>query len=164
MAIGTASTTSPDWPDGPSDGAGRIEVGEETRDFQFVHVGNPQVAIRFPTVEEVDSLNVSSVGPAIEADDRFPNRTNVSFWSQTPDGIRARIFERGVGETMSSGTGSSGAAVASVLAGGKSPVTVRLDGGELRVSVSDALELELTGWAVPVYSGVLAPETVEELA
>ena len=47
--------------------------------------------------------------------------------------MRARIFERGVGETLSSGTGASGAAVAAVLRGARSPVTVELDGGELEV-------------------------------
>ena len=55
----------------------------------------------------------------------FPNRTNTSFWTELgPDAIRARIFERGVGETLSSGTGACGAAVAHVLRGGDSPVTV----------------------------------------
>ncbi len=72
--------------------------------------------------------------------------------------MRARIFERGVGETLSSGTGASGAAVAAVLAGAASPVTVVLDGGELTVEVGDDLDVRLTGWAEPVYSGELSPE------
>jgi diaminopimelate epimerase len=89
---------------------------------------------------------------------RFPNRTNVSWWTELKPGIiRARIFERGVGETMSSGTGATGAAVASVLRGGDSPVTVRLDGGELEVDVGEDLHIDLTGWAVPVFSGELDP-------
>ena len=71
--------------------------------------------------------------------------------------------ERGVGETRSSGTGACGAAVAFVLRGGRSPVTVQLDGGELEVGVGDSLQVELTGWAVPVYSGVLSDELVAEL-
>ena len=77
--------------------------------------------------------------------------------------IRARIFERGVGETLSSGTGASGAAVAHVLRGGDSPVTVRLDGGELEVDVDESLHVDLTGWAVPVYRGELSPELTAEL-
>ena len=80
-----------------------------------------------------------------------------------PSVARARIFERGVGETLSSGTGASGAAVAHVLHGGESPVTVRLDGGELEVDVGEDLHIDLTGWARPVYRGELAPELVEEL-
>ncbi|MGI8803559.1 MAG: diaminopimelate epimerase, partial [Solirubrobacteraceae bacterium] len=76
---------------------------------------------------------------------------------------RARIFERGVGETTASGTGATGAAVAHVLGGGDSPVTVILDGGELEVDVGESLQITLTGWAVPVFSGSLADDFLEEL-
>ena len=80
-----------------------------------------------------------------------------------PGRIRARIFERGVGETSASGTGAIGAAVAYVLSGGDSPVTVVLDGGELEVEVGEDLHINLTGWAVPVIRGTFAEELVEEL-
>jgi diaminopimelate epimerase len=94
----------------------------------------------------------------------FPQRTNVSWFCQTsPARIRARIFERGVGETSASGTGATGAAVAFVLSGGQSPVTVTLDGGELEVEVGEDLRLSLTGWAVPVYRGTAAEEFIKEL-
>ena len=53
--------------------------------------------------------------------------------------------------------------MAHVLRGGDSPVTVRLDGGELEVDVDEALHVDLTGWAVPVYRGELSPESVAEL-
>jgi diaminopimelate epimerase len=72
---------------------------------------------------------------------------NVEFYRPL-DGhsIRMRVFERGAGETLSSGSGSSAAAVAAVVAGRvTSPVTVRLDGGTLRVDVSDDLAVKLTG-------------------
>jgi len=86
----------------------------------------------------------------------FPNRTNVSWYTVLgPGRIRARIFERGVGETSASGTGAIGAAVAYALTGGDSPVTVVLDGGELEVDVSEDLHVDLTGWAVPVLRGPL---------
>ena len=58
-----------------------------------------------------------------------------------------------MGETSASGTGACGAAVAHVLRGGDSPVTVRLDGGELVVDVDEGLHIDLTGWAEPVYAG-----------
>jgi diaminopimelate epimerase len=77
--------------------------------------------------------------------------------------IRGRIFERGVGETLSSGTGASGAAVAHRLAGGPHRIEVRLDGGELEVEVGDDLQVTLTGWAVPVYAGALADDFCKEL-
>jgi diaminopimelate epimerase len=68
-----------------------------------------------------------------------------------------------VGETASSGTGATGAAVAHVLRSGDSPVTVVLDGGELGVEVSDDLHVNLSGWAVPVFSGTLADDFIKEL-
>ena len=103
-------------------------------------------------------------GPPIESNELFPNRTNVSFWRRDADDeITARIFERGVGETLSSGTGASGAAVASVLRGGDSPVTVHLDGGDLEVEVGEDMHVNLTGWARPVYRGELTDDFVKEL-
>ncbi len=125
--------------------------------FQHLTIGNPQTPIRIADRDELEALDLAKLGPLIENHDAFPNRTNVSFWTEVaPDRIRARIFERGVGETMSSGTGASGAAVAHVLRGGDSPVTVELDGGELVVDVDESLHVDLTGWAVPVFRGELA--------
>jgi diaminopimelate epimerase len=125
-------------------------------------VGNPQCAIELP--QGLEELELGRYGPAIERHELFPNRTNVSFWRRTGDAeIRARIFERGVGETMSSGTGATGAAVAAVLRGVNSPVTVRLDGGELEVEVGEDMHVDLSGWALPVYRGTLSDELIEGL-
>jgi diaminopimelate epimerase len=158
--MGRARLRSDDFPSGGPDGTG--EVGG--RRFQYVHVGNPQCAIRVADLEELGGLDLPAIGPGIEHDPRFPNRTNVSFWCPVaPDAIRARIFERGVGETRSSGTGACGAAVAFALQGGGSPVSVQLDGGELVVDVDESLHLDLTGWAVPVYRGALSEELLDEL-
>ncbi len=137
---------------------GRARVREEGevagRRYQALDVGNPQCAIRVADRDELEGLDLAQVGPPIEHDARFPNRTNVSFWTELAgDRIRARIFERGVGETMSSGTGATGAAIAHVLRGGDSPVTVELDGGELVVDIGEDLHVDLTGWAVPVFTG-----------
>ena len=65
---------------------------------------------------------------------------------------------------MASGTGATGAAVAAVLRGMESPVTVRLDGGELEVEVGEDLHVDLTGWAVPVYRGELSEELLGGLS
>ena len=71
--------------------------------FQHLTIGNPQSPIRIADREELEALDLAKLGPPIEHHDAFPNRTNVSFWTElAPDRIRARIFERGVGETMSS--------------------------------------------------------------
>lgn len=131
--------------------------------YTWIEIGNPQCAIRLD--EGLEELDLRRYGAPIESNtELFPNRTNVSFWRRDGDNeITARIFERGVGETMSSGTGASGAAIAAVLQGLDSPVTVHLDGGDLEVEVGEDLHVNLTGWARPVYAGELAPEFVKEL-
>ena len=145
-------------------GRARLGIDGEVEGFRFqqVFVGNPQCAIRVGSVAELEALDLPAIGPPIEHHDLFaPDRTNVSWWTELEPGvIRARIFERGVGETMSSGTGASGAAVAHVLRGGDSPVTVRLAGGELEVDVGEDLHVDLTGWAVPVFYGEIDPDQI----
>jgi diaminopimelate epimerase len=141
---------------------GTLSAGGRDWSYHHITIGNPQTAIFLN--DGLEELDLPAVGPAIEHHELFPNRTNVSFSQEIEPGVvRARIFERGVGETMSSGTGASGAAVAHVLRGGDSPVTVRLDGGELEVEVGEDLHVNLTGWAVPVYRGELAEDFLKEL-
>ena len=164
LSIGRVRLRSPDYPAGAPDGIGELVDGERTWTFQHVQVGNPQCAIRMPDEAALAALELAAIGPGIEHHELFPNRTNVSWYVPlAPDRIRARIFERGVGETSASGTGATGAAVAHVLAGGDSPVTVVLDGGELEVEVGEDLHVTLSGWAVPVFRGTLAEEFVKEL-
>jgi diaminopimelate epimerase len=161
--MGRASLRSErDFPSGGEDGAGTLTAAGREFRFQFVQVGNPQCAIE--VAEGLEELELGRYGPEIERHELFPNRTNVSFWRRTRDAeISARIFERGVGETMSSGTGATGAAVAAVLRGVDSPVTVALDGGDLEVDVGKDLHVDLTGWALPVYRGTLSDELIEGL-
>jgi diaminopimelate epimerase len=161
MDMGMAGTESKDFPSGGPDGRGEVEAGGRTWRFQHVSIGNPQCVIEVGG--EVEELDLGAIGPAIENHPLFPNRTNVSFTRVDGSTVRARIFERGVGETLSSGTGASGAAVAAVLGGASSPITVSLDGGELTVEVSDQLEVRLTGTAEPVYAGELSAELIAAL-
>ena len=151
-----------DFPSGGNDGTGVLTAAGRELRFQFVQVGNPQCAIEVG--DELEELDLSRYGAEIERHELFPNRTNVSFWRAESDSeIRARIFERGVGETMASGTGASGAAVAAVLKGLDSPVTVHLDGGDLEVEVGEDLHVDLSGMAEPVYSGRLSDEVVRRI-
>lgn len=165
VEMGAAATTSKDFPEGPSDGRGTIEVYNVLTEFQHVSIGNPQCAIEIAGDRQaLLDLELPKIGPALENDPRFPNRTNVSFWQKTGErSIVARIFERGVGETLSSGTGATGAAVAAHLRGMTSPITVELDGGELLVAIDDDLNITLTGWAKPVFDGELTEEFIQEL-
>ena len=137
MDIGRARLRAEsDYPAGADDGRGTLTSDGREFAFQFVQVGNPQVSIE--AGDELEELDLERYGPGIERNELFPNRTNASFWRRTGDDrIRARIFERGVGETMASGTGATGAAVAATLSGVASPVTVVLDGGELVIDVAE---------------------------
>jgi diaminopimelate epimerase len=118
-----------------------LELSTGPREATLIDVGNPQCAY---LVENFD-LDWRAVGAETERHSRFPNRSNVSF--VRPAGtheIDVRFFERGAGETNSSGTGSTGAAVAAVALGlAKSPVTVSTPAGELVI--------RWAGTGTPVY-------------
>jgi diaminopimelate epimerase len=162
VQMGRASTVSEDFPSGGPEGRGSLVAAGRGWEFLHVSIGNPQCAIEVG--EGLEELDLGAIGPGIEAHELFPNRTNVSFLKLDGSRVRARIFERGVGETLSSGTGASGAAVAAVLRGAASPIVVELDGGELEVEVSDDLDVRLTGWAEPICAGGVSPELLEALA
>jgi diaminopimelate epimerase len=160
--MGRARLASDDFPSGSGDGRGSVSVAGRELAFQHVQVGNPQCAIE--VAEGLEELDLAAVGAPIERHELFPNRTNVSFWRrESGSSIRARIFERGVGETLSSGTGATGAAIAAVLGGLDNNVTVHLEGGELEVEVGEDLHVNLTGWAVPVYRGELSEDFLEKI-
>jgi len=175
--MGRASLTSKDFPTGPGDGRGELVTDGRTWSFRHVSIGNPQCAIHVADLATLQALDLPAIGGAIEAHELFPNRTNVSWYAEIPPAktthgggqanepneIRARIFERGVGETLSSGTGATGAAVAHHLAGGPSEITVRLDGGDLDVEIGEDLQVNLTGWARPVFAGTLSDDFLKEL-
>jgi diaminopimelate epimerase len=142
---------------------GAVEVGEresievmgETIEFTPVSIGNPHAVIRRdPEREELLRL-----GPQVENHERFPNRTNVQLVRvDNAHEITVGVWERGAGETLSSGTSSVAAAAASVANGWcESPVTVHLAGGDLRVELEDG-RARLTGPAQEIFTGELSPE------
>jgi diaminopimelate epimerase len=167
--MGRASLLSKDFPGGSPDGRGRLVAGGREWTFRHVSIGNPQCAIQVEDLATLQALDLGAIGPAIEGHELFPNRTNVSWYTEVSRGgdghaaIRARIFERGVGETLSSGTGATGAAIAYRLSDNPSQVTVRLDGGELEVDIGEDLRVNLTGWARPVFAGTLSEDFLKEL-
>jgi diaminopimelate epimerase len=130
---------------------GRVEVGEretidvdgERIEFTPVSVGNPHAVVRH------DPGDVRRLGPLLERHPRFPDRTNVQL--VRVDGehdLTVGVWERGAGETLSSGTSSVAAAAAAVASGWcRSPVTVHLPGGDLYVELTDGAA-RLTGPAV----------------
>jgi diaminopimelate epimerase len=108
--------------------------------FVAVDVGNPHAVV------EGDPADLDRIGPLLEAHERFPRRTNVQVARIASDGaIEARVWERGAGETASSGS----SAVAIAAAFGGSPATIRFPGGELTVRFEDGRAF-LTGPAARV--------------
>lgn len=111
-----------------------VEVASRTVAVTATSMGNPHCAVFLDAVAE-DAL-VGTLGPALENNPRFPRRTNVEFVTVlSRDEIRVRFWERGVGPTEASGTGSASAVVASILKGRTGrDVRVVCDGGVLTVS------------------------------
>jgi diaminopimelate epimerase len=132
-----------------------IEVADEQVELTPVSVGNPHAVIR----REPDRAELLRLGPLVETHERFPERTNVQLVrvDGTHD-IAVGVWERGAGETLSSGTSAVAASAAAVENGWcESPVTVHLAGGDLRVELGDG-EALLTGPAEEICVVELAEE------
>jgi len=119
----------------------------------YVSMGNPHFVIVVPDVAQV---KLEVVGPVLETHPAFPNRTNVEFVQVlAPDRLRLRIWERGSGVTLGSGTGSSASLVAAATADlVRRRVTVTADGGELVAEWTQAGTVLVTGLAVEIFRTV----------
>lgn len=127
-----------------------FSVNSSSLDVTILNVGNPQCVIFVQDFE----FDWRALGAAIEWHPRFPRRTNVSF-VRPVDGhsIDVRFWERGAGETMSSGTGSTGAALAALLRGlVASPIRVLTPAGPLDLRMVHD-EMLLTGPAEIIATG-----------
>jgi diaminopimelate epimerase len=124
-----------------------LELGDERVEFTPVSVGNPHAVIR----REPEGTEVRRLGPGVERHARFPDGTNVQLVRvDGPNELTVGVWERGAGETLSSGTSSVAAAAAAVANGwAASPVTVHLPGGDLLVQL-DGDRAKLTGPAVEI--------------
>jgi diaminopimelate epimerase len=131
----------------------QLPLSGGARDVTLVWVGNPQCAVPVENFE----FDWRSMGAEIEAHPHFPNRTNVSFVKRVDEHtIEARFYERGAGETMSSGTGSIGAAAAAIHRGmAVSPVRVITPAGPIGLRLEGGLEGDayLTGPAEIIAEG-----------
>jgi diaminopimelate epimerase len=122
-----------------------LSAAGETVAVSVLSMGNPQCVLLGPLP---DDDRFARLGPALEHHPSFPNGTNVEFAQvEAPDRVRIRIWERGVGPTESSGTGSCAAAVAAAAHGGaRRRAEVVAPGGTQWVEWTDA-GVRLTGWA-----------------
>ena len=125
-----------------------LDLGDEQIEFTPVSVGNPHAVVR----REPERGELLRLGPRIERHSRFPDRTNVQLVrvDGTHD-LTVGVWERGAGETLSSGTSSVAAAAAAVANGWcESPVHVHLPGGDLLVELDTDGRAHLTGPAVEI--------------
>ena len=134
-----------------------LAVGGERVRVVVLSVGNPQCVVLSPSMDEVES-RFRRLGRLLATHDRFPAGTNVEFATvERPDRIRIRIWERGVGPTLASGTGACAAAVAAARYGGAArSAEVVSPGGAQRVEWTEE-EIRLTGWADIVARGRWVP-------
>ncbi|HWR44769.1 diaminopimelate epimerase [Sporomusa sp.] len=129
-----------------------IEVDGQTYQVTALSMGNPHCVI---FVDDVSKINLSMIGPKIEAHSLFPKKTNVEF-IQVIDRhtLKMRVWERGAGITKACGTGASAALVAAVLNGHTDrQATVKLDGGDLFILWADNNHIYKSGPAVEVFRG-----------
>lgn len=135
----------------------RVDMGVPTdegeiilhgRTWRKINTGNPH-AVTF--VDDVEAAPVTTLGPLVERDPAFPNRTNVHFIKVDGEVIHARFWERGVGVTLACGTGSC----AALVAAGLRRATVRGPGGDVQVERDEGGRVYLTGPAVHVFDGRL---------
>ena len=120
----------------------------------YVCMGNPHFVI---FVDDVESVNLSAVGPAMESNPAFPERCNIEFAQVRPDGsIRMRVWERGSGITMACGTGACATSVAASLARALPRTnSVEMDGGTLSIEWGNDNHIYMTGPAVSVFDGTI---------
>lgn len=132
-----------------------LRIGEKELQIGAVSMGNPHAVIQVPSTRDAD---VDTLGPAVENHSRFPKRTNVGFMEVvSPNHIRLRVHERGVGETQACGTGACGAVAVGRRRGIlKDEVQVDVPGGQMIVRwPGPGQPLWLTGPAVSVFEGTV---------
>jgi diaminopimelate epimerase len=124
-----------------------------------VSIGNPHLVLFLD--EDPERFHVSHIGAVLERDERFPEGTNVEFARVGSDGIDARVWERGSGETMACGSGACAIAVAAHESGLVDRRTsIRFPGGDLEVERDESGSVRLTGPAERVFETTIDVEAL----
>jgi len=147
----------------PADVDGRVikaplSVGGSDFAVTCVSMGNPHAII---FVDDLDAIDLATIGPQIECHEVFPAKTNVEFVQVlSPTHLKMKVWERGAGPTLACGTGACALLVAAVLEGrAERSATVTLPGGDLQIEWREEDDtIFMTGPAVPVFSGVYSVE------
>ena len=130
-----------------------------------VSMGNPHCVLMVDASEDLAALDVPGLGSEVEHRSDFPSRTNVEFVQSAGGMLRARVWERGSGETMACGTGACASVVASAVAGLTGPeADIEFPGGVLHVAWRENDDVYLTGPAVWVFDGELSEEWLRDAA
>ncbi|MGD2093500.1 MAG: diaminopimelate epimerase [Phycisphaerales bacterium] len=134
-----------------------MEIAGKTIKFSAATIGNPHCVI---LQDEISEAEAKELGPLIETEPRFPNRTNVQFMKVLDrSNIRIQIWERGAGYTLASGSSSSAAAaVAKRLNLCDSNITVHMPGGEIEIAISQDYSITMTGPVTKVAEGIISGE------
>ena len=127
-----------------------LKLRQESLSICAVSMGNPHAVT---LVDDVETADVATLGPQIEAHANFPQRVNAGFMQIiSPHEIKLRVYERGAGETLACGTGACAAAVSGIMLGLlQSPVLVHARGGDL--TITWAGETESAGAAAVMMTG-----------
>ncbi len=138
----------------------KMEINGKTITFSAATIGNPHCVI---LQEDISEAQTRLLGPKIEIDSRFPNRTNVQFMKVLDrSNIRIEIWERGAGYTLASGSSSSAAAaVAKKLGMCDSKIKVHMPGGRIDIVVSNDFSITMTGPVTKVAHGVISGEVFD---
>ncbi len=134
-----------------------MEIAGKIIKFSAATIGNPHCVI---LRDEISEAQTRALGPLIENEPRFPNRTNVQFMKILDrSNIRIEIWERGAGYTLASGSSScAAAAVARRLGLCDSNLTVHMPGGKIEIILSKDYSIKMTGAVTKVAEGLISDE------
>jgi diaminopimelate epimerase len=143
----------------PEIDAKKLVIDQQEYVFYPANVGNPHCVI---LVDEPTSEMAKKLGPAIERDAQFKNRTNVQFLKIVDrNNIQIEIWERGAGYTFASGSSSTAsAAVSHALGFCDSQIAVRMPGGVIDISLDNQFFATMTGSVCKIGEGNLSAEAV----
>jgi len=135
----------------------KIKVNDRIMQFCAATIGNPHCVILQP---EISAAETKELGPLIENEPRFPNRTNVQFMKVVDrSNIQIEIWERGAGYTLASGSSSSAAAAVAYRLGlCDGQITVQMPGGKIEIEIAEDFAVSMTGTVTRVAEGVFYPE------
>ncbi len=140
----------------------KIKIDDTEFEINCVSVGNPHCVI---IVDELDEKMVKKYGKIIENLPIFPNRINVQFVKPiSRNEVSIMIWERGAGYTLASGSSSSAVAAVMVKRGiTDKDITVKMPGGELKISIDENWNIKMTGEVKEICNGILSSELIEDI-